>query len=162
MKELLRKAFEAGQQYQIALYNDYHKNECNKKQPFDEWYAENIDNIGKSTNLIEMETLYRKIFMEGKEENLPKKAGNYFIGHKKPNRFDSCSYGTIHYNTSSGDEKYWMKKVDWYLQPVEIPSEEELDDKANFYYVKGCDLHLTTRDAYIDGMKQVINKLTSK
>lgn len=74
-----------------------------------------------------METYYKKTFIEGKEENLPKKDDLYFVqkhhietkqdddGDAYSSEYDELT--TSYYNESYNN--YWINNVDWYLHPVQ-------------------------------------------
>ena len=69
-----------------------------------------------------MET-FKKVFINGDKENLPKKADYYDVVDKHK------TFGRIKYNNSHADMKYWLKDIDWYLQPlpeVETKTAEEI------------------------------------
>jgi hypothetical protein len=62
---------------------------------------------------------YRKVFIEGKEENLPKEMGGYFIHFKSKFIITSeseCYIGYTEWNNTKEEE--WLKEIDWYLQPI--------------------------------------------
>jgi hypothetical protein len=103
--------------------------------------------------------IYKQKFIEGKEDNLPKEAGFYFIGYSRVEIIDSLRYNPneditkafCHYKESS---EYWLEFIDWYFQPVEIPSEEEIEAEANTTYYRGWQI-----PGFIQGAKWVIKKL---
>jgi len=60
-----------------------------------------------------METLYRKVIIDGKEENLPKEAGTYIAYRKDGYIFQD------EYFAGRNSMTRWTDYIDWYLQPIE-------------------------------------------
>ena len=73
-----------------------------------------------------MEPIYRKVFIKS-EADLPKKRGEYYFFH----RIGESILRHICYCHKTDDmellPKAYMDNYDWYLQPVELPSGEELE-----------------------------------
>jgi hypothetical protein len=70
--------------------------------------------------------LYKKVYIKS-EEDLPKK-GIYIT------RFGSLIYRNELWKLPDGDRSYLDFtdfKVDWYLQPIELPSDEEIENELN-------------------------------
>ena len=67
-----------------------------------------------------METVYRNVFIKSKAD-LPK-YGNYYVKWKDS---EDISLWPLQHNKSS--IVFWLKYIDWYLQPVELPSDEEIE-----------------------------------
>ena len=68
-----------------------------------------------------METIYRKVFIKS-EADLPEKDGVYFANRRE---FGETS---IHYwKNNLARKRTWINGVDWYLQPVELPDDEEIE-----------------------------------
>lgn len=79
-----------------------------------------------------MKTLiYVPVYIKGKKKNLPKKDGIYFIGIKNPTdlNFKECKVWIWRTTTNAEMEKEkikcWLKNIEYWLKPVEIPDEEE-------------------------------------
>jgi len=73
-----------------------------------------------------METLYRKVIIDGKEENLPKEAGTYIACRKNGDIFQD------EYFAGRNSMTRWTDYIDWYLQLIDeqpteltVPSEDE-------------------------------------
>ena len=73
--------------------------------------------------------LFRKIFIEGNLERLPKEEGEY-IAHN--------SFNNIISKWSLRNKNQWLERIDWYLQPV---SREEVIE-----IIKNHISGLSTRD----------------
>lgn len=74
--------------------------------------------------------LYRTVFIDGKEENLPKKNGVYFVKLKTPkDQLELSAVSYIWENDRKHVNGFWLTKVDWYLQPVPTPSEAVTDEE---------------------------------
>lgn len=74
---------------------------------------------------MEKEVLYKKVYIEGKEENLPKDVGDYhvkFINDTGGIRHFPF-YGDVGYNISKFD---WLDLIDYWLKPVELPDDDEI------------------------------------
>ena len=82
-----------------------------------------------------METIYRKVFIKSGAD-LPEKADRYFVHHKKADRNEATEW------FFDIDSDYWLSHYDWYLQPVELPSDEEMETIAEMFpngsdYIEG-------------------------
>ena len=104
-----------------------------------------------------MEPIYRKVFIKS-EADLPEKEGRYFVKIKglPPEVIDiDIEYYSIRLNR--GDKKNWINNIDWYLQPVELPSDEEIE-KAGNEYSEEC----FAIEDFVAGMKLLRDKLINK
>jgi len=73
-----------------------------------------------------METLYKKVKIKS-QEDLPTKDGYYFV-----NVGDKYDIPEDVFRWENGNDRIkrdWLD-IDWYLQPVEMPTEEEIRDEA--------------------------------
>jgi len=66
-----------------------------------------------------MGQIYRKVYIRS-EANLPEKVGLYFA-YIRDDKNKTCQW------YDSDLKEYWIRNIDWYLQPIELPSEEEID-----------------------------------
>ena len=119
-----------------------------------------------------METIYRKVFIKS-EADLPEDKAEYFVHIKE--RIESLYRSGINTLTSDYPEdlfkEIWMNNIDWYLQPVELPSDEEID-KAGAKYEKEYQEAFNTPEAafaavyanedFVAGMKLLRDKLINK
>jgi len=86
--------------------------------------------------------LYRKVIIKT-EADLPKKKDNYFIHFKSKfiiTKDSECYIGYTDYSEKKKDE--WLKDIDWYLLPVDLPTDEEIENLANEFmeiYYKDSD-----------------------
>jgi hypothetical protein len=106
-----------------------------------------------------MEQYYRKAEIDGKEENLPK--GNEpYISHSNSGHiaFRRCvpdkreDYAT--FENISGT--WWLKNIDWYLQPEPMPTDEDIEIIACDYATETniiADRDLVITKAFIEGAK---------
>jgi len=84
-----------------------------------------------------MEPIYRKVFIKS-EADLPKKRGEYYFFHK----IGESILRHICYCYKTDDmellPKAYMDNCDWYLRPVELPSDEEREKDfisfANYFH----------------------------
>lgn len=74
--------------------------------------------------------LYRRVYIEGKEENLPKEYGGYFVWNR--NYLGDELHVRYFFKGDERDD-IWLNYIDWYLQP--IPREEIIEEmkKMNPY-----------------------------
>ena len=75
-----------------------------------------------------METLYRKVMIDGKEENLPKEAGTYIVCRKDGYIFQD------EYFAGRNSMTRWTDYIDWYFQPMgekTETAEKMLEDGIN-------------------------------
>jgi len=93
-----------------------------------------------------METIYRKVFIKS-EADLPEETDHFTVHLKGKSKWftDNLRY-------EKGDNSYWMVLVDWYLQPVELPSDEEIEQYAQ----------KTTHGNTVNGAKWMRDKLINK
>ena len=83
-----------------------------------------------------METLYRKVIIDGKEENLPKEAGTYIAYRKDGYIFQD------EYFAGRNSMTRWTDYIDWYLQSIEEqPKDKERIIRKNIFIAgyKGCE-----------------------
>jgi hypothetical protein len=81
-----------------------------------------------------MEQIYKKIIIKS-ESDLPKEDGDYIICSNKDNPYH---YTRVRSFTNDQSELFWINNVDWYLLPVELPSEEEIETTSKeFHKVHG-------------------------
>jgi hypothetical protein len=72
---------------------------------------------------------FKKVYIKS-EEDLPKEMGDYLVLRK-------TGYGTLLHFPFEGDvgwkaDRYnWLHNVDWYLLPVTLPSDDEINDWAS-------------------------------
>lgn len=79
------------------------------------------------------EQLFKQVFIEGKEENLPKegKRKMYFVG-VKDNLEPEDVYEWFNYKNpimADNQAEYWLNTFDWYLLPVPTQPLSELTDE---------------------------------
>ena len=68
--------------------------------------------------------LYRKVIIKS-EDDLPKKSGYYTIHPKQTSKWHTETF-----RYEKGDNVYWLRVIDWYLEPIELPSGEEIEKWA--------------------------------
>jgi len=111
--------------------------------------------------------LYKKVFIKS-EDDLPKEKGYYFVKKKAP---DKRSHGFREYdvpidirwsniNFAQGKQD-WLSNIDWYLQPIEIPTEEEVNNNACKIYANASNPDDKIL-AFIDCFEWLLKKLTNK
>ncbi len=130
---------------------------------------------GKPKNQ-QTEQLFRKVFIEGKEENLPKESGDYFVEYKAKKYCISRTRNSLDYDLTLPEkdkhrmQTWWLKNIDWYLLPINsVPpkrlNDEEIIDTA-LDYVLHRNLHHANKglikDAIIIGMKKARDFYESK
>jgi hypothetical protein len=71
------------------------------------------------------EIIYRKVFIRSVND-LPTKEDEYYV-HRKDNRLEYWNWYGANFNAN------WMALIDWYLLPVELPTEEEIIDAVDYY-----------------------------
>jgi len=103
--------------------------------------------------------IYRKVFIRG-EEDLPVKMGDYFVHEKNRPEWDLNSYFY-----ASDHTPIWMNNIDWYLLPVPLPSDEEIE-KASIEYEQKASCGFAVKDYicddFIHGIKWLKSRLTDK
>lgn len=63
--------------------------------------------------------VYVPVYIDGKEDNLPKEVGEYFVNVK--------NYGHDIYTWLNDDSNdYWLQTFEWWLKPVELPDDYDL------------------------------------
>jgi hypothetical protein len=73
--------------------------------------------------------LFKKVFIEGKEENLPREGGFYITSFKY--------YSVLEYHYRAEVKRNWLKEADWYLMP--LPNEPQGAEEI-LAKVSGCRL----------------------
>ena len=74
-----------------------------------------------------MEIVYRKVFVKS-EADLPEREGRYFVKLKGlPPEVIDIAVGYYNLSPNCGYKEEWLDNIDWYLQPVELPSDEEIE-----------------------------------
>jgi len=102
-----------------------------------------------------METIYRKVIIKSTDD-LPKE-GQKVYSHNVNGDFEE----TIYYpNKIFCGDNWWLKYIDWYLLPVDLPTDEELNEYV-FKLVPTCILkgHESVGDVNEDCRKSVIEAL---
>jgi len=102
--------------------------------------------------------LYRKVFIHG-EEDLPKETGFYIANVK--------DWGISDRHFLVGDKDYlkgWIEDIDWYLLPVPLPNDEEIDKFIEEHPDNTGDLILGAGIAagFKVGIKWLKSRLTDK
>jgi hypothetical protein len=69
--------------------------------------------------------IYKKVYIQS-EVDLPKDANWYFIFQS------SRGMDVLFYTGDLENKTNWLSKVDWYLLPVELPSDEKIEKWADF------------------------------
>lgn len=106
---------------------------------------------------MEREIIYRKVYIKS-EDDLPKESGVYYVGKRDFEKglfhFDPNGRGKL----QEYDVSYWIEFVEFYLLPVELPTEEEIDDKFN-----NSPLNSIHPDRFkSEGAKWLLNKILGK
>lgn len=111
------------------------------------------------------ELIYRKVFIKS-EEDLPKHNmfgdGIILIYHIKDYEVESYN------GYSSSWDDYFMREVDWYLQPIPLPTEKEREGEAMTYssYPAMPDGHpefdVMRANDFDAGVKWLLNIITGK
>lgn len=103
------------------------------------------------------ETIYRKVFIRS-EDDLPKERGFYFIHYKYPYERLHTQMSCVYFDESIKGLWHGKDWYDWYLLPVELPTEEEIDDKFN-----NSPLNSIHPDRFkSEGAKWLLNKILGK
>jgi len=109
---------------------------------------------------MEEQTLYRKVHIHG-EEDLPKEEGHYVVHDKQEDKVFQLGFFL--------EPKYdlpaiWMSIVDWYLLPVPLPNDEEIDKFIEEHPDNTGDLILGAGIAagFKVGIKWLKSRLTDK
>jgi hypothetical protein len=98
-----------------------------------------------------MEELFKKIYIKP-EKGLPKKKGSYFCYPLKGIKLipKNRTYNAL----DRANVVFWVDCIDWYLLPVEQPTDEEIDLKAKNNWINENNI-----SAFIDGAKWMRDKL---
>lgn len=87
-----------------------------------------------------MKTLiYVPVYIEGKEENLPKEKGYYIASVH--------NYAILEEYYNNDVKKEWLIEVEYWLKPVELPDEETASNKADEFGERED----SNRKKFIDG-----------
>ena len=108
-----------------------------------------------------METIYRKVYTK---DRLPEKEGVYYVEMNK----GCCGLREIHFwghyhNRKDGKAqvRYWQNTFDWWLEEVELPSEEEIElDRP--YKAPISNEQLFKNIGFIRGARYLIEFITGK
>jgi len=104
-----------------------------------------------------MEIVYRKVFVKS-EADLPEREGRYFVKLKGlPPEVIDIAVGYYNLSPNCGYKEDWLNEIDWYLQPVELPSDEEIEKVSNKY----SEEHFAMED-FVAGAKWLRDKLINK
>ena len=76
----------------------------------------------------EEQIFYKKVYIHS-EDDLPKSNGLYVIW----NNTAKTILNNVLFDSSSNCKSYWMEYIDWYLLPVTLPSEEEIERETPAY-----------------------------
>jgi DNA modification methylase len=95
--------------------------------------------------------LYRKVIIKSKTD-LPKEEGEY-IAHNMFNNIIS--------NWASRNKNQWMERIDWYLLPVDLPTDEELEDEISLRYI-ATPSPITSGIAFRSGFNWLRDKLLNR
>lgn len=116
---------------------------------------------------MEREIIYRKVYIKS-EDDLPKESGVYYVGKRDFEKglfhFDPNGRGKL----QEYDVSYWIEFVEFYLLPVELPTEEEIIDAVDDYGEKhqedkyGYSIYGITSNAYSQGIRWLLNKILGK
>ena len=112
------------------------------------------------------ETVFIKKYIKT-EDDLPKEPGFYFVNWT-PGHGHHTTMAAQYYDESI--KALWFGKgwFDWYLQEEELPTDEEIEKKAEYYATEegGEDITPMIQQpdliAFYDGAKWAINKLLNK
>ena len=97
-----------------------------------------------------MEPIYRKVFIKS-EADLPEEETYYFVKTKGYYDRNIDIFYWRKTNFLQGKQN-WLNSIDWYLQPVELPSDEEIEQYAQ----------KTTHGNTVNGAKWMRDKLINK
>jgi len=102
-----------------------------------------------------MEPIYRKVFIKS-EADLPEEETYYFVKTKGYYDRNIDIFYWRKTNFLQGKQN-WLNSIDWYLRPVELPSDEEIE-KAGNEYSEEC----FAIEDFVAGMKCLRDKLINK
>jgi hypothetical protein len=74
-----------------------------------------------------METVYTKRFIKSIDD-LPKETGVYFVFVKDDNEIQQWTYNK---GSDTDDSADWLNGIDWFLEPRELPTDEEIDHELH-------------------------------
>ena len=92
------------------------------------------------------EETFRKVWIKS-EEDLPKKNNPFLLAHfKKGNETEEFTFGWYPYKSDM--KEIWLRDIDWYLQPISQPEQEQnkptdsdIECAATDYADSGCNEH---------------------
>ena len=79
----------------------------------------------------EEQIFYKKVYIHS-EKDLPKEAGFYFVNWT-PGHAHHTTMGVVYYDESINGLWFGKGWYDWYLLPVTLPSEEEIERETPAY-----------------------------
>lgn len=94
------------------------------------------------------EIIYRKVFIRSVND-LPTKEDEYYV-HTKKDRLEVHIWYGANFNAN------WMALIDWYLLPVELPTDEDIfvvADKKYPCYDEDGDRITDLNEGFIEGAK---------
>lgn len=119
-----------------------------------------------------MEPVYVKRFIKS-EADLPKEDGFYLCHIIDDDEIKQWSIRPSD-QCFEEDKNDWMENIDWYLEPVEIPTEEEINTAGQELFKSGMEqedafdgqswekLCLCEKQSFIAGVNWLLSKLTNK
>jgi len=78
---------------------------------------------------MEKQIVYVQVEIKS-QEDLPKGTRTYFVFVKDDNEIQQWTYNK---GSDTDDSINWLENVEWYLQPVKMPTEEEMKKAAEEY-----------------------------
>ena len=103
--------------------------------------------------------VYKPLFIKS-EADLPKEDGYYFCGVKYEN---GAIADLEHFNLNDKEIiNSWLNDIDWYLQPVELPSDEDIKNEGFLYAKRVQTVFDNEIWAFKAGMKLMRDKLINK
>ena len=104
------------------------------------------------------QTVFVKKYIKSVDD-LPK--DGQYIAHYKRFSDGSPQATVLSYINSFNTEQIrnWTNNIDWYLLPVELPDEKEIEDEANEY---SCEYEVNAKMAAFFGYKRGANYIINK
>ena len=103
-----------------------------------------------------MKTVYVKKYIKSVDD-LPK--DGLYPCHVKSFDANSISSFILLRDETNFDVYWWLDNIDWYLLPVELPDEKEIEDEANEY---SCEYEVNAKMAAFFGYKRGANYIINK
>jgi hypothetical protein len=102
-----------------------------------------------------METIYRKVYTK---DRLPHLEGTYFVKVKDSVLYHDIYFWHHHYDDVADEDQrdYWINTFEWWLEEVELPSEQEIQRWA--YETEMEDNGVD----FVLGVKETIKYITGK